>query len=239
MAKSSIEVFFDKMVISTSLEVFDDIRHYFETVQASVESKSQSVISTAEKLKSKGYDDEIIADILDEDAYYSNSFAKNAYAMNVVYLYSQMESLLNTGLGAIGVTRKKHFKIDALNELYSDVGIKLKQIDHFSVIDEIRLVNNCIKHNELRCFDELGKHNSFGWKAGEKIELSEKAIEFYVDEAEKFFQELKIQIDTVIDNQITREEIDIIDRACSSSNCSLTNNETAKLKSGLQKIRSL
>lgn len=195
------------MVLRTSLEVFGDLTNYISSVQKAIENESQKVISTADKLKGKGYSEEQIADILDEDAYYSNTFAKNAYSMAVVLVYSQIESLLNTGMLAIGKIWKKHIKFNSLLNQYSKCGIELKQIDYFAVVNEIRLVNNVIKHNNLKCNVELSANNSFGWKAGDRIEVTEKTVCFYVDEAEKYFKELQIQINSVIDKQITEEEV--------------------------------
>ena len=234
-----MDVCFDKMVVRISLEVFNDIKKYFISVQKAIEAENQKIITTAEKLKNKGYDEELIVDLLDEDLYYTSSFVRNSYCMDIVYLYSQIESLLNTGLNAIGLYGKKHFRNESLIDLYSRYGIDLKQVQHCSVVNEIRLVNNCIKHNDSMCNDELEACNSFGWKSRERIEMTDTIVGFYLDEAEKFFKELQPQIENVIDNQITTDEIEVIEKACSSTDIELTASEKAKLNNGLQKIRSL
>ncbi|ANI82429.1 MULTISPECIES: hypothetical protein [Kosakonia] len=62
------------------------------------------------------------------------------------------------------------FKWNALKKLSKDIGVDLEQIPSYSIIDEVRVVNNKIKH--LYVVDnELGKYPGFEKHVGKKMSI--------------------------------------------------------------------
>lgn len=70
--------------------------------------------------------------------------------------------------------------------------IYLKNLTDFKIFNELRLVNNCIKHNGV-VVAKLSKINS-KWEKGKEINISKKQIIDYLNGCIKFFNALMTMI---------------------------------------------
>lgn len=58
---------------------------------------------------------------------------------------------------------------EIVNQLKYDKVCNLNQLNGYLSINELRLINNCIKHNDSKVDKKLAKYNHQGWNEKEKI----------------------------------------------------------------------
>ena len=73
--KSKINLGLDNFILSYYKTEFDCIKSYFQKLSDSVQSEKDRLQSLADYLKSKGADDDYIADSLDDDSFTVNFFS--------------------------------------------------------------------------------------------------------------------------------------------------------------------
>ena len=162
--KSKINLGLDNFILSYYKTEFDCIKSYFQKLSDSVQSEKDRLQSLADYLKSKGADDDYIADSLDDDSFTVNFFETNTYNFAIVFLYSECEKLLKQDYRILTYKNaKKMFKFDILKDLYKEEEIDISSFANFSKINELRLLNNSIKHDGYPS-DELYKINPVRWK---------------------------------------------------------------------------
>lgn len=238
--KSKINLGLDNFILSYYKTEFDCIKSYFQKLSDSVQSEKDRLQSLADFLKSKGADDDYIADSLDDDSFTVNFFETNTYNFAIVFLYSECEKLLKQDYRILTYKNaKKMFKFDILKDLYKEEEIDISSFANFSKINELRLLNNSIKHDGYPS-DELYKINHVRWKKDKKIELTYFEIETFLDETEKFFDDLVPMIKSKNEEKILKEDLDLIEKLCKENLSSKPNNiqqEINKVLSKLQKFK--
>lgn len=195
--KNKTTLGFETLILNIYKSDFVDIRNYLQKLTDTVHNENIQVISAAEKLRSKGVPEEEIADILDSDSYNAGIFETNTFNFALVFLYSQCEKTLKTDFCILSNKCKKikgMFKWNSCLKVYDDLGIKLSKNSHFNSLNELRLFNNCIKHDG-RISKELSDLNKTKWIIRDKIKITEAELNGYCSEAEAFFDELTPIID--------------------------------------------
>jgi hypothetical protein len=137
-----------------------------EHVHSAAASERRSIDRRAAELPEEAQE------FLSEEVDILKSIAGLADQLAIVVLYRVVE--LNTGRilrHKFGTTvAGKTFSIDRVGEiLKKQLGIKIESVPHYRAIDELRLLNNCIKH-EGRVSKQLADRYS-RWKQG--VELTD------------------------------------------------------------------
>jgi len=127
---------------------------------------------------------------------YVDTFADEAYMLKevlnlseqlaVVALYRIVEIRTTTALSMFGNKAKQKKRIFKSNEitnvLKSDFGIKMSLLKHYNVIDELRLINNTIKHS-----GEVSKQlYKYGWNQNDKLEISSTKLENFINKIPEY-----------------------------------------------------
>lgn len=130
------------------------------------------------------------------EAIYSekNSFQKAMYKTLIILLYSSIEikmkeilklySLINGIDMTITITNRRDSR--SIDEFYyKDIrkkfdenlpGVFSEKDIEFEMFEELRLLNNCLKHSEI-VSEELNERNQGRWRKGSKIEITKEDLE--------------------------------------------------------------
>lgn len=111
-----------------------------------------------------------IIDRYSDDHYLSRQTVELAEEMQIVALYKSVEISIKDMLKYSGLFTKKQldsfFRIAALKKEVSKKVCVLENLKNYKSYDELRCINNCIKHSG-RANKELAKFS--GWNIGDKI----------------------------------------------------------------------
>ncbi len=127
-----------------------------------------------------------------EDLFYDLKQINNlSEQLTIIALYKltelQMKSVLNFFINDTKKTEGS-FQIKVLKKIIkNNFGFSLSQVSSFKKIDELRLLNNSIKHQGTvsKALSNFG-----GWKEGDKIISLTKVIEEYVKAIPLYFTDL-------------------------------------------------
>ena len=237
--KTRIDLGLDKILLDYYKTEFECIKSYFGKLFTAVESEKKELKSLADFLESNGASEDYIADTLDEDSFNMTFFERNVYNFAAVFLYSECENLLKQDYGILThKIDKNFFKFDIAKKLYSTEGIVLETISKFSKVNELRILNNCIKHDGYPS-DELCKINSVRWVKNKKIELTYEEIIELLGSAETFFDELIPQIESKNEEKLTKENIDLIEKICKETFSSKTDSEKEEIQNIISKLKKI
>lgn len=237
--KTRIDIGLDRILLDYYKTEFECIKSYFEKLFTAVESEKEELKSLADFLESNGASEDYIADSLDEDGFNMTFFERNVYNFAVVFLYSECENLLKQDYGILThKIDKNFFKFDIAKKLYSTEGIALESISQFSKVNELRILNNCIKHDGYPN-DELCRINSMRWEKNKKIELTYEEIIELLGSTETFFDELIPQIESKNEEKLTKENIDLIEKICKETFSSKTDGEKEEIKNIISKLKKI
>lgn len=107
---------------------------------------------------------------LSDEKYAKEKISSLVYEMQIVALYKTVEIAIKDMLNYSNLfTDKQIASFYMISKLKSEVGKKIKPLDQiksFEAFDELRCVNNCIKHSG-RVNKELSKYK--GWSEGSEI----------------------------------------------------------------------
>lgn len=157
-----------------------------------IDKKNLDLKNKVNSLKSMGANEEDIAEILDGYSSSLSEFSDNFYNLLPISLYSWSEKYLKKILSIIFKENSKEFKLSKIMYEYKRHRIYLKNLTDFKIFNELRLVNNCIKHNGV-VVAKLSKINS-KWEKGKEINISKKQIIDYLNGCIKFFNALMTMI---------------------------------------------
>ena len=237
--KKKSDLMWDSIILHIYQSDFNNIKIYFDKLEEAIAQENFEVNSTADQLKAKGIPDADIADILDEDGYHADIFERNTYNMALVFLYTECEKTLKYQYKVIGDKKSKEmFKWESTLSFFKEKGIDIKTNSHFNKINEIRIINNCIKHNGYPNV-ELCNINSTRWKQSEQIKINKNELDDFYVEARAFFDELVCEIDRVNKNSLFEEEITEVINLCNTNITSATPEQQALITDAISKLQSL
>lgn len=168
-----------------------------------IDKKNLDLKNKAVFLESKGADKEEIAEILDNDSSSLSEFSDNFYNLLLISLYSWSEKYLKKILSIVFKKNSKEFYIKEIKDTYKQYEIDLESLSNYEIFNELRLVNNCIKHNGV-VNEDLSNVNS-KWKEGSEKNLSKTQIIDYLNVCIKFFNNLMTMLnEKFIENPKTR-----------------------------------
>lgn len=237
--KSEIDLGIDTFLLSYYENEFDCIENYFEALNGAVNSEKERINSLAEYLKSKGASDDYVADSLDDDSFNLSFFEDNTYNFAIVFLFSECEKLLKQDYGILsGKSSKAFFKFENAKKAFDEEGIDLKTLPNYSKLNEIRSLNNCIKHNGY-VNEELYNLNKRRWLLNTKIKVQYSEIQQFLKDVRSFFDSLVPLIDSKNREKITKEDIIFIRNICTEFITSKTADEQNRISSVLNKLNNL
>lgn len=92
---------------------------------------------------------------------------------------------------------KNFFKIDELIKEFKKINIEIKKIDKYSSFDELRVLNNCIKHSGL-VSKKLKKINIIYGTEGEPIKIPSDKFEQLLNDNMEFLSSLGCELKSKI-----------------------------------------
>lgn len=175
-------------------EEYDSFKKNVLSLETKLNEKSKK-ISTFLKENSEGENlEESLC--LQIEAIYSekNSFQKAMYKTLIILLYSSIEikmkeilklySLINGIDMTITITNRRDSR--SIDEFYyKDIrkkfdenlpGVFSEKDIEFEMFEELRLLNNCLKHSEI-VSEELNARNQGRWRKGSRIEITKEDLE--------------------------------------------------------------
>lgn len=170
-----------------------ELKTYIEKITEAVSDDTDKISRCEEELIKNGCPKDEVDDYLDEQKYRNRVFAEVTRNLLVVLIYSEIEKELKQIL-ALSIQKKdmlKAHKLEDLEKLFKEhLEINLAEITDFSKVDEIRLVNNCVKHDG-RVSKRLANINSY-WKEKkrEEIKVTSEKLEKFIEGKENFFKDL-------------------------------------------------
>jgi hypothetical protein len=155
------------------------------------------------------FKDRIISSFEDEKRYLEDELKKNPdeddygelvalnddllqlYNLFCVVLWSCVEPYLNQMGRFLDVEWKDCYQWDMVKDCYKDRGIDLRNLPRFAEINIVRLINNCVKHNNSFVTKHLHAEDGRRFKMEEagksqKITLTQTEILSYFGYAEEF-----------------------------------------------------
>ncbi len=113
------------------------------------------------------------------------------YNLFCVMLWSCVEPYLNQMGRLLDAEWKESHKWDMIKDCYKDRGVDLRNLPRFAEINIIRLINNCVKHNNSLVTKYLHAVDSKRFKRDvdgkrQKIKIEQKEILSYFSYAEEF-----------------------------------------------------
>ena len=144
----------------------------------------------------KNIDAEDVFSEIEEEYYRYENYEKEMCKALVILLYSRIEiklkSILNihalsNAIDNRGIARFNFNNIEEEFKNYFDIDVK--KIELFNSFDELRVLNNCLKHKEI-VSGKLEQINSCRWHQGEEVKLTKDDLNRLVSESKKFFYNL-------------------------------------------------
>lgn len=237
--KSKLDLGLDNMLLDYYSIQFDCIKSYFDILNKSVNNENTRILSLADYLRGKGATEEYIVETLDEDSFNYDFFESNVYNYAIVFLFSECEKLIKQDYGILSwKSSKTLFKFDNVKKMFKEEGINITSFLHYQEFNEIRILNNCIKHDGYPN-TELCKVNSTRWKEDEKIELTYSELQNYLTVAKSFFDELIPTIKLKEKEKLLKEDVDLIERIYQKNLKTLSSEESNCMNAILYKLKKL
>lgn len=198
-------------------EEYDSFKKNVLSLETKLNEKSKK-ISTFLK---ENPEDENLEDglCLQIEAIYSekNSFQKAMYKTLIILLYSSIEikmkeilklySLINGIDMTITITNRRDSR--SIDEFYyKDIrkkfdenlpGVFSEKDIEFEMFEELRLLNNCLKHSEI-VSEELNERNQGRWRKGSKIEITKEDLERLESSSKSF-------VSNIVKNIISNSQV--------------------------------
>lgn len=133
-------------------------------------------------------------EISNDQLYYNDEYSIEEYnsylcEIYIIALYKKTEiNLKSIAVLIWSADKEKLFLFNQLKSVYKKNGIDLESIRSFNKLDELRLINNCIKHSGF--IDEKLHQNNSKWKEKKKIKISEKEIQRLEKHLSIFYKDL-------------------------------------------------
>lgn len=150
----------------------DPITRFRDLVAQSIESDldhlRKEFLKARAKPEASKIEQQMVASFMDDELYFLEETQEMADCLVVSALYSRLEILVKRlcKIGVQGVNSRDLFRFEKVAECLKNVGIDIRTIPEYEIVDELRCLNNAIKH-EGKAGPELAK---FGWTIGDPIE---------------------------------------------------------------------
>lgn len=159
----------------------EEIDHLIEHISHAQAIESNEI---SQQYRELDYDDELsednkydIQENLIDQVEALKAVANLAYELAIIALYKKVEITTKKAIKILypDIEQKDLYKIDFLKKQLKDKGIDIEAFTNYEAMNELRLINNCIKHSGL-VDKKLAKYN--GWIEGKPlnyVETTEKS----------------------------------------------------------------
>ncbi|HYU69167.1 MAG TPA: hypothetical protein VEL09_07530 [Burkholderiales bacterium] len=152
---------------------FDDkpIARFRELLSQSIETELDHLHKAVEEARAKPeasrIEQQMVASFMDDESYFLEEAQELADSLSISALYSRLEITIKRlcRIGISGTKSRGLFKFEKIADRFLTVGVDLKNLPEYQTIDELRCLNNAIKH-EGKAGPELTK---YGWRVGDPI----------------------------------------------------------------------
>lgn len=169
-----------------------NVKTYKNMLYAANENLLKKIESNSKKYKNEYPDYPDAEDRYANDFFNIEMFNDFSNELLVVLCYKVCEQYLKKILFAF-TNKNANCDIRVLIAEFLKIKVNLKIIDSWEVIEKIRLINNCIKHNNSIVSSELSKKDG-KLKKSEKIKLSSDDIDSFLEKINSFFKSLIAKI---------------------------------------------
>lgn len=174
---------------------YDEITELIEGLQAHASRKVielSSLYNQAEQDPELGWNQEYkdwVLGGIENDSFTLDESVKLSCQLAVVALYMKMELRIKRAcrIAYRGIKAEQLYKMHFLDKELKRRGIKIRDLPHFSSYDELRCINNDIKHGGV-VGKELAKYP--GWKLGDDLSNIDTAYERIAPGCRSFIFEL-------------------------------------------------
>lgn len=181
-----------------SMTKFDEYRIFKEYVTKAYRAQLAAIKDKIAQMEKRNKDKEDIVDAVDGEFWENESFGSYSTEMMVIANYRMCEMHLKSAIKYLySSDLKKYYKWENIKECFMSNGIDLQLLQDYSVINELRCLNNCLKHSGY-VDKNLLEANSI-WVKNTKIENLDKHIERFDQATERFFRNLLEKIRTQLE----------------------------------------
>lgn len=137
---------------------------------------------------------------------YMDTFSDDVYLLNDVKILSEQLAIISLHKlveirtvyeVSFHITseeiKKQLHRIDIMKSELRKLGVQLNSIKYFKEMDELRLINNCIKHSGVANKGLL----KYGWQVGDKFENLTKKIDGFKKIVPEFIYDFVERLETV------------------------------------------
>jgi hypothetical protein len=149
----------------------DDIDRFRKHVRAGSTKRKRALEKRAQSLPPE------IQELLAEDLWELDRISCLADQLSIVGLYriAEIDTARMLGHGFGKAAMRNASSVDNLKKFLKQKNVALASVPHFRAIDELRLLNNAVKHDG-RVTKQLSQKYR-GWREGEKLEGLDKAYD--------------------------------------------------------------
>jgi len=183
----------------------DALRHLLLSISSQLLTERQGLESKINEIKKDDFDTDIsyqwYIDDLSDTFHTLKDIESEAAKLSIIGLYRDLESnTISIFKWLYGKDEKKLKKLHRFDEqekhLINDFGFDVRSLSKYKKIDELRLINNAIKHNECKVTAELKKYNR--WREIIEIKNFLELFDEFCEIIPQYLKELVIQINKAV-----------------------------------------
>ena len=122
-------------------------------VSSFVTQEHQNIVCRAQEIQAdsqqEGLDKDWLMDSLIDEHYFLDEAKKLSHELAIIALYKKIEITTNrvVSIAYPDISSKSLYRIDQLKKELTKKGIQIDSLPHYAAMDEVRCLNNDIKHN--------------------------------------------------------------------------------------------
>lgn len=151
------------------------IERFRKMVNKFVNEERKKLSLDSSRLQKENYEDELdFGDhqcAIDDEYYFLDELDKLAQELCIVAAYKQIEPIIKRAIKICypNVPDRTLSYFDQLERFLADQGMSIRSVADFSSYDELRLINNSIKHNDSKVSESLSRAYSH-WQCGAQLD---------------------------------------------------------------------
>jgi len=192
----------------------DVLKHLLLSVSTQLLTERHNLESRLKKTKAADFDDDMTyqwyIDDLSDTFHTLKDIENEAAKLSIIGLYRIVESntisIFKWLYGDVKKRLKKLHKIDEQKKhLIRDFHVDLEKILNYKKIDELRLLNNAIKHNSCKVTRELAKYPD--WEENEEISDYSQLFNRFSSAVPNYLKDLANQLNTAVQTKFKKNNV--------------------------------
>ena len=185
-----------KVFLKAKFGDFDEFDLFKDIVlknAAEADAKLKEKMEIVFKFEEAGEEMDDFYSEIEDEGLKCKTYEKEMPKLLVILFYSTVEIKLKKILSELTNLNKKDvfdFDFPKIQENFrSSLKIDFKRLSSFEVFNELRWINNCLKHNEV-VNDKLQDINKSRWKKDNALELTKEDLDRLLPKSKQFFTNL-------------------------------------------------